>query len=188
MLKRVFVDVDDLWCREQIDTQLVPIKEAVPNFKITCYAIPNKLGPVHDLVTEFPWITFAQHGWEHTPFECRAWTQEEAETRLLQAQDMGYSLIFKPPNWVMDKELERACRALGVVLHHHVDYPLSNPEGIRQYPGPAGVAKRDHVNLHSHIAPNPVTDNISTHPGFKIERLKEFEEFLTINDVCVGGL
>jgi hypothetical protein len=186
MLKNVFCDVDDLICERQIEQYLVPLHEQVPRFRITCYSIPNKLGPVHALKERYPWVTFAQHGAEHTQFECRAWTEDEALYFMLKSRDMGYELIFKPPNWIFDGELVEACRKLGVILHHHKDSKYPFPQGVRRYPGP--IPRNDHINVHSHITKNPVTDFVGDHPAFAPERLAEFEKFCTIDELVVGGL
>lgn len=189
MLKRAFVDVDDLWTPDQITRYLVPLKEAVPKFRLTCYSIPNRLGPVHDLKREYPWISFTVHGWEHTPFECRAWTDESAKTYLQMALDMGYERVFKAPNWTFDDETEAALADLGFILHHHpTQHQPSFMHLMRYLPGPKSASRGGYVNLHTHIQPNPVTDSILTHPAFRPERLAEFEEFLLPQDVCVGGL
>jgi hypothetical protein len=185
---KAFVDVDDLWCREQIEKYLIPLKREVPELLLTAYSIPNKLGDVHTLRKEFPWIVFAQHGWEHTPFECRAWTADNAVEYLRMAAEMGYAPAFKPPNWTFDKELEEACRASGVVLHHHVRHEVSNPFGLRSYPGPAALRTKDHTYVHTHIQPNPATDSILTNPLFTPEKLSQFTGFLTPFQVAVGGL
>lgn len=179
---KVFADADDLYDPSQIEKYLVPIKKEVPDFKITLYSIPNKLGHVIDLVGEYgDWITFAIHGWEHVPFECRAWTEEQAIRYIQMAREMGYAPVFKAPNWTYDEELVRACEKEGVILHHH---PSKQVVGTgRVYPGM--VKRADHLNYHTHITPNPVTDDITTNPDFKIERLKKVEQFLTIFDVHV---
>jgi len=191
-MKRAFVDVDDLWQEQQIKDLLLPLREAIgEKFKVTAYAIPNKLGPVHDLVKAYPWITFAIHGFEHTFAECRAWHSEVAEARLQQALDMGYAPVFKAPNWILDIETEIACRKLNITLHHHKIYEPATP-GLMCYPGPR---KRrpflvEHENPHTHIV-RSATDKLSDDPtsfitecpDFKIHRLKEFDLFLSYDAV-----
>lgn len=168
-------DADDLWDPSQIETLLCPIKSAIPDFRITLYSIPNKLGPVHDLVKEYPWILFAIHGWEHTHFECLTWTAEDTVRFVEQALDMGYSPLFKPPNWQMDFLIEEALLSKAVALHCHESYTPTCP-GLQFYRGPSKTLPR-HVNLHSHITPNPATDDISSHPGFRPENLKNADRF-----------
>ena len=184
-MERVLVDVDDLWHEGQITRFLVPIKEQVPDFRVTCYAIPNKLGDVSKLAEKYPWITFAQHGWEHTPFECRAWTEDIAIMCLERAKQLGYAPIVKPPNWIFDVEVENACRFREVTLHHHQRHTVSNPVGLSMYPGPKGTQDKNHSYVHSHIQPNPVTDSILTNPMFKPEKLLKITSFLTIPEVSV---
>lgn len=169
------VDADDLWYPQQITDLLLPIKTVCPNFKITLYAIPNKLGPVHDLAKEYPWIQFAIHGWEHTHFECMTWTEEDTNKYIQLALDMGYSRLFKPPNWIIDPIVEKGLLNSEVALHCHQNYePVTRR--LSYYRGPSKTLPR-HVNLHTHLTANPITDNISTHPGFRAENLKNADRF-----------
>ena len=172
------VDVDDLVSVEQIEEFLVPIKEAVPGFALTAYTVPNRMGPVHGLKIDYPWIRFAIHGFEHTFAECRAWTSDQAEYFLTTALEMGYAKFFKPPNWIYDIELEMACKELDVLLHHHPSQPPSTP-GLRHFPVLGG---EKYAPLHTHILKNASTDHITTHPGFAIENLKTFDTFIFPND------
>ena len=92
---------------------------------------------------------------------------------------MGYDPLFKPPNWIYDIETEIACKDLDVSLHHHPSQPPSTP-GLACFPGPPGSNKnRKYIPLHTHILKNAATDHISTHPGFRIENLKQYEKFIT---------
>ena len=177
---RALVDVDDLFQEEQITEHLVPLRNAVPTLRVTAYAIPNKLGSVATLRGRYPWITFGIHGFEHTPFECRAWTQTHAEDLIAQALSMGYNAIFKPPNWIFDVETEVACRNLGVVLHHHArDLPVT--AGLRHY---SGAQSAPHAYIHTHITENPATDFIKYHPGFRVESLQNFDGFVDPQDLA----
>lgn len=168
-------DADDLWHRDQIGDLLLPIKEHTPDFKITVYAIPNKLGPVIDLALEYPWIQFAIHGWEHSQFECLTWTIEQTADHIKRACSMGYTKLFKPPNWEMDVAIEEGLLAVSASLHCHESYKPTTP-GLQYYHGPSKSLPR-HVNLHTHITPNPITDDISSHPGFRPENLVNAARF-----------
>ncbi len=173
------VDVDDLYCEEQIVEFLVPLKEAVPAFRVTAYSIPNKLGPVQELGRRYQWVTFAIHGWEHTPFESKLWTRESAEERLFRAKQMGYQPLFKPPNWLYDEELLIACREQDVVFAHHPEDTQFIPD-LMTFPGPKEQRGSDQcVGLHTHIQKNPVTDWIGSHPGFRPEKLATASAFHT---------
>lgn len=174
----VLYDVDDLWCENQIVDYLVPLYEANPAFRVTAYSIPNKLGPVTALREKYPWIVFAQHGWEHVPFECRTWTEDDAEWYIKRALEMGYAKLFKPPNWTWDDETMKVIERLGLTFHHHPeDKQIEKWVGrALLYPGPK--ASRTKIpNFHTHIHANPVTDHISTHRAFTAQRVKEFESF-----------
>lgn len=174
MSKTALVDVDDLCSEGQIREYLLPLKEKVHDLIVTAYAIPQHLGPVWDLAKEYPWIRFAQHGFEHTFCECLAWTESQAAYFLGLTRKMGYLPLFKPPNWEFDEELEKACIACGVTLHHHKE-AVPSQKGLRHYPG----KNRHHAYVHTHITRNPVTDFIEGHPEFTPEFLRDFSEFTT---------
>lgn len=171
------VDVDDLYSEDQIIQHLLPLKEAVPDLLVTAYTIPGMLGPVHDLAAKYDWITFATHGWLHTTQECRAWSYEDTVHYLSLAREMGYAPLFKAPNWTLNEEVEAGLKDAGVLLHAHPDHLPSTP-GLLFYSGPYRGGVRHH-NLHTHIARNPSTDFIATHPHFTPAHLSTGREFTT---------
>lgn len=171
------VDVDDLVDPLQLDL-FSEIRALRPDFHVTCYSIPNKLGPIHDLKPQFPWVTFAIHGFEHTHFECLTWTYDEARRLLSLALSMGYEPLFKAPNWLLDIETERACKDLNITLHHHIDYVPTTP-GLQRY---HEKLNKSFVALHTHISPNPATDWIETHPGFSPKKLEPIKSFHKISE------
>jgi len=180
------VDVDDLHCEDQIVEHLLPRKEAVPGLVVTAYAIPNRLGPVHDLKGKYPWITFAQHGFEHTFCECLEWTADKARALLTRGRELGYAPLFKPPNWRFDNELLQAMSELDIALHHHRKASIVGWPGRRYWGERKGGTS--HTNLHTHIEQNPATDFIATHADFSIESLLKFSEFQTpLDHLYVGG-
>lgn len=184
-MKSAIVDVDDLYCEAQILEHLLPRYEQVPGFQVTAYTIPNLMGPVHDLSKKYPWITFAQHGTEHTFGECRSWTSDFAVAQLELGASLGYAPLFKPPQWICDKELEEACVTRGVILHHHVSYH-PKAKGLRCYPGSSLGRRQRAQPVHTHITKNPSTDFIEDHPGFTIEALRAYDTFLTpVDEVIV---
>lgn len=181
------VDVDDLYHPDQIEAILVPLHTANPAFRITCFTIPNRFGPITpDLAARYPWITFAIHGWEHAHFECLEWTYEKAKTMIQRALDMGYAPIFRPPNWLCDEDLERACRDLDVILCHHVD-DQPHTEKLMCWPGPKSLRPADDSGprwLHSHL---PGIANFQFHlqhdTRFTSAAIAAIPKFLTFPDV-----
>jgi len=169
------IDCDDLWCEEQIEEWLVPLHDAFGDrgFVITAYAIPNKLGPVDKLKKKYPWILFAQHGFEHTHFECLGWTDPLAEHFINLALKMGYAPLFKAPNWILDDMTEEALKTCGVVLHSHEDH-TPTVQGLKVVSFPEEVE-----SIHTHIQRNPATDYIGNHPKFTGEYLDQFHTFGT---------
>ena len=182
---KALVDLDDLWCEDQIAELIVPLRNDYgESFRVTAYTIPNKMGPVHEVKKKYPWITFGIHGYEHTFAECRSWTDELAEELIRQALAMGYDPVFKPPNWVCDVDTEIACERLKVLLHHHENY-IPQTQGLWCYPGPVKLRSTapEHRNLHTHLQKNPVTDWIRDCAAFKESWV--FETYLTPQDAAV---
>jgi hypothetical protein len=149
---------------------------------VCCYAIPNKLGPAHALRSRYPWVVFAIHGWEHSQFETRAWTDTLARAHIEKALEMGYAPLFKAPNWLEEPFLEEVCAALSVVLHHHDTYKPT-AVGLRAFPGPH--PRTDFESVHTHIARNPATDFIEDHPKFQPEHLAQFTRFATPLELAI---
>lgn len=176
------VDVDDLYCEEQIEKYLLPLHIDIPHLVVTAYAIPNKLGPVHLLADKYPWIIFGIHGWEHSQFETRSWTDTLARAHIEKAIEMGYASLFKAPNWLEEQVLEEACADLTVVLHHHEDY---NPKtaGLLAFPG--RKIHPEFESVHTHIHPNPSTDFIGGHAKFTRDYLSKFSDFATPIELAV---
>jgi len=170
------IDLDDLYDESQLD-EVLYLHSLRPDILLTIYCIPAKLGPVHDLKIRYPWIIFAQHGREHTPFECVEWTADKAKMMIQRNLDDGYERIFRPPNWRCDRELEIACHDLDIVLAHHpTDYKPTIPR-LHCWPGLKGVPPEIKF-IHSHITPNPVTDDINTCGDFRSKSLLSVGEFL----------
>jgi hypothetical protein len=175
MRKRHLYDVDDLWDAGQITKYLVPLRRANPEFRVTAFAIPAKLGEVHLLKKAFPWITFAIHGWDHPQFECVAWTKEQGEKYIRRALDMGYDKLFKPPNWRYDDELVEAIRETGVVFARHKK-DTNRYEGVTSW---HPTQRYDYTWAHTHIQPSPATDNINTHELFGPRYVETVTQFVT---------
>lgn len=187
---RVVADLDDLYDADQLKL-FDHILEARPDFKVTLFAIPNKLGPVHKLKQEFPWVTFGIHGWEHTRQECLTWSPDLANYYLTRALELGYDPIFRPPNWVADTIVEDACLALNIVFAHHANnyYGPDTPRtpGLMCYPGPPELRKDQptHAWIHSHLTPNPATDDLFTSKHFRVEELVKYGMFRNLTDYAV---
>ena len=127
-------------------------------------------------------MVFAQHGWTHSQFETRAWTDLLAGRYIDLALTMGYAPLFKAPNWLEEPFLEEVCAALNVVLHHHDIYKPTTAH-LRAFPGPQ--PRTDFEPIHTHIARNPVTDFIEDHAKFTPAHLAQFMHFATPLELAV---
>jgi len=178
---RILYDVDDLTNEAQIKQYLVPLREANPKFRITAFAIPNHLGPVHNLAAKYPWITFAIHGFEHEFAECLAWTPEVAEGLIGAALKMGYAPIFRPPNWQVDADTLKACSKLNVIFagDGKTQYPPGLSLRLWPSPRPPKVAW-----AHTHIIDSPGVTFIDSTPEFHPSYIAKIDEFLDFETVA----
>ena len=178
----VICDVDDLWHPEQLPL-LQPLADAHPGFKLVCYTVPNRFGPVTpELRAGYPWVIWGIHGWEHTHFECLLWTDAMAERYIAAALAMGYDPVFKAPNWLADESTWRACKKLDVLYHHHDRDARAVPEGVpglTVFPGPPERRHRGFVQLHTHLQPNAATDWLGVNPLFEPEVIATAHGYLT---------
>lgn len=177
--KIAMVTLDDLYDPQQIIDLLEPLKQKVPQLIVTCFTIPNKFGEIHFLARRYPWICFAQHGREHTPFECRTWTKEYTEWNIQENLKMGYEKIFKPPNWTMDEEVEQGLLAKDILLVAHDTYEATTPN-LRWLT--ASKHKKHYIwgdLIHSHITRNPATSYFSDLPEFNPDYLLRYNSFIT---------
>ncbi len=173
---KMLLEVDDLWDRDQIQAQLVPLKERNKAVVVNAFCVPNKLGEVHMLREIYPWIQFYIHGFEHTHFECLEWTAEKAFALLSKAREMGYQPVFKAPNYSMDDETGHACSVLNIYLVHNPTY-IPDVLGLKAYP--AGKNWPKHTRVSAHLVDYPgCGDYINIHPGLSPDSLKEVTEFL----------
>lgn len=178
-MKPLVIDFDDLQDERQLVDHVAPWLFSNPLVKATAYAIPNRLGPVHEMRKRWPQIEFAIHGFEHTYAECLAWSDEETDYYLQRALNMGYAPVFKAPNWLHTEEVIEACTNLGIVLHTHKSTPVVRP-GLRIYHEDSKTTNA----LHTHITQNPATDWIGTHPGFTPQNIAPIGAFAFVSEAA----
>lgn len=181
---KTLLEVDDLWNRKQIEELLVPLRKANTNVLVNAFTIPNKFGPVTEIKKLFPWINFCIHGFEHTHYECLEWTYEKACALIGKALEMGYEPVFKAPNHYLDKEVEAACVASKVALIHDHSYK-PYMKGTHTYE--CKLHTLDHTRLSAHLVAYPGSrDFILDHPSFKPEVFKDFDGFLSYQELLNG--
>lgn len=153
---RYCVDFDDL-----TDSTATPglevlseIKLACPDFKVTLFAIPQRLtdstiAKVKEVGAG--WIQLAPHGWRHTRGECLSWNDEEARSKIELAAARGIDApVFRAPAWLLDAHTYEACRQLKYVVASHCQFRVPNtnvPEYIYNY------STNGWIGVHGHLTP-----------------------------------
>ena len=179
------LELRDLWNPDQLQQHVAPLREKNPTLHLTCYGMPNRLGPVTELRREFPYVTFGIQGFEGSPFECAPWTEDIARTHLMDALSMGYNAIFFPPGWVYDEETAKACKDLSILLRHHPSAQIF-VKGLAVYPGPKdGRLKPTYRAIQSSLQPGSIGGWMGTHPAFQNLDTFNFNQFITPLDVAV---
>lgn len=148
------VDFDD-YCDGTVDKLdiLRDWKRAYPALKVTLFAIPARcsaetIAAAKDLGD---WVQLAPHGWRHTKGECLAWSDDEAEARIVEAARRGIDArVFRAPAWLLDGDTYEACKRLGYVVATHRVFRVANT-GAKEY-----VYNMPHEgvkSVHGHLTP-----------------------------------
>lgn len=159
MLKYV-VDFDDL-TDENVHKLgvLVAVREKWPTFKATIFAIPNRINAanIEQVKHDYPYLSLAPHGYEHTKGECIAWTKDEALDKIKKAIDKGIDgKSFRAPGWLIARPTYEACEELGLTVCAHRDMYIGRDIAQYVYNMPNGRASKVR-STHGHIT--PVMDN-----------------------------
>lgn len=136
-------------------------KGETPNLKVTLYTIPKRCSPstIKSMKDLGDWVALAPHGWRHTKGECLAWSDVEAEDRILAAKDMGIDApIFRAPGWLLDGDVYIACHDINYTVASHEVFRIPNT-GVKEYiyNMHMGVFPPRTRRVHGHLT--PVCDN-----------------------------
>jgi hypothetical protein len=127
--KQAVVDIDDLCDMHDPYDTLCFIKEQVPEFKATVFAIPNRCS--EDTLRRYldtEWLRLGMHGWNHTMGECLSWGPDEAEDKILLAAARGMDEAFRAPKWIISPVVYEVCHSLDIpVADHSESYCLVDP-------------------------------------------------------------
>jgi hypothetical protein len=118
------VDVDDLCDQYDPMDTLKRIKEAVPDFKVTIFAIPTRCSDslLKRYMDEDEWIRIGMHGWVHSRGECLSWNPQEAHDKIMRAIGWGYEEAFRAPHWIITPQVYMACAELNMPVADHWKY------------------------------------------------------------------
>jgi len=156
-MKTVILDFDDLCdTNDPVDT-LDTLKERNPGFKVTLFTIPTRCGDalLHKYEARSEWIALGVHGWRHSRHECLAWTAEETQDKLARSLEFfpGFQKVFKAPNWELDLEVYKGCKAAGFAVADHIRNIEILPSGQPHYIYNIRLRNDRFQRMHGHIQP-----------------------------------
>lgn len=150
----VVMDVDDFGFLLPGYDDLLRLKKAFPNFRITCFTIPlpkefyhpqnaksfsnEKYKQWAKIVNEQDWIEVAIHGFSHIHHELDC-TYDKAIDLITAVENyfnnigLKYSKIFKAPYWQYSHDALVALRDKGYVIAIDRNHERSVPDGAEKY-------------------------------------------------------
>ena len=131
----IVFDVDDLCDLHDPYDTLCRIKEQVPDFKATMFAIPARCSK--QLLSKYDkqrdWIRLGMHGWRHTLGECYSWNPREASDKIERGLALGLDDSFRAPKWLITPIIYAACAEYNMPVADHARYCIEHIEGVRVY-------------------------------------------------------
>ncbi len=135
MSRHLVVDIDDLCDQyDPLDTLKV-IKDEVPDFKATMFAIPSRCSDklLKRYFDEDSWLHLGMHGWTHTRGECLSWNPKEAHKKIMKGIGMGFEDAFKAPHWIITPLIYATCAELKMPIADHKNYRCVLEDGPPTY-------------------------------------------------------
>ena len=131
----IVVDIDDLCDQYDPLDPLKEIKDKVPDFKATMFAIPSRCSDklLKRYMDQDEWLHLGMHGWIHTRGECLSWNPDEAHDKIMKAIGMGYEEAFKAPHWIITPMIYSACAKLKMPVADHMNYRCEIANGPPTY-------------------------------------------------------
>jgi len=153
--KVVYLDLHDLMLNLPDFDVLLQLREYYPNFKVTCFVIPDPFKDyceimgiekeynlqVHtqwaEMINSFDWLEIGIHGYTHVKSEMEC-TYEEASVYLRGSEDrlkdiqLNYKKIFVAPYWRYSVEALELLRDKGYIVEFRKK-PRKIPQGLKYY-------------------------------------------------------
>lgn len=104
----ILFDLDDWYPKKEclgLDW-LIDAKHKYPDLKVTLFTILGRWNgyPLKSLMEAFPWVEYGAHGFMHDKnSECMEWDKKRWFEVLNLYEQMGFTKIFKAPNWEMSR-------------------------------------------------------------------------------------
>jgi hypothetical protein len=117
------VDFDDLCDEFDPWEELHALHDKHPGFRCTLFAIPSRCSD--ELLARYralDWVELGVHGYHHAARECQVWGYDEAAAKLKELEALGWTKLFKAPNWQYSEHLYRACSDLGWKVADHMAF------------------------------------------------------------------
>lgn len=204
---QVVMDVDDFGFLLPGYDDLMRLKEALPNLKITCFTIPldkaffGSQNAKHfkwesykkwaKIVNNLDWVEIALHGFAHVHGECdinyeKAIILLKAVENTFKRIGLEYVKLIKAPYWQMSYDFMVACKDMGYVVAIDRNHLRPVPEGLRTYiynwsfeeALPTNV---DPIKGHGHFVGNN-KNNISDTLHSILSQLPEQTRFMFVSE------
>lgn len=124
---RVVFSLDDLCDEFDPWEPLHALKEKYPGLRVTLFAIPARCSD--GLLARYralDWVELGVHGYHHALRECLVWGFEETMEKLEELEGLGWTKLFKPPNWQINDQVYKALQFRNWKVADHAAYAWSS--------------------------------------------------------------
>lgn len=119
-------------------SELFYLKNKYPNFKVTLFAIPEKIADSYGFfeeIAKIDWIELGVHGMLHDPInECENWDDTTSEFVLSAMEQFDcFKKIFKAPSWKYSQSLYNQLNLRDWICAD-LESKDEHPQGLVVYP------------------------------------------------------
>jgi hypothetical protein len=132
----IIVDLDDFCDTNHSLELLCQIKDQIPQFKVTLFAIVGRSTPQFiGEMSKVKWVDLVPHGWYHdTSRECEHWTYRQMAELLDRATGRGFTTHgFKAPGWQISDSCYQVLLERDYWLADQAYNDHRAPKGLRRY-------------------------------------------------------
>lgn len=132
----ITLDLDDFHEHNSDWDLLVRLREEIPDFRVTLFAIPvyctsRFIADCHAR----PWIDLVPHGWHHeTSRECEAWSYDRMRAAISHYERLGFvTKGWKAPGWQISDGCYEALFEAGYWVADQTYNNERRPKGLKAY-------------------------------------------------------
>jgi hypothetical protein len=128
-IKPIIASFDDFCDENNRWDEILEVKKAIPELKVTLFAISGKCSPELLEKSKQDWVELAFHSLYHDftrTDDWLNWDKEEAKKVLTEVQQYGFVKGIKFPQWRFTIPCLDACKELGFWICLPISYPSLN--------------------------------------------------------------